>query len=382
MTYSYQKKKSLPWASTTPMLLAGMVAAGCAGMREQQAQVDAEYARLYTEVKSAKELAEKEGKVLTVLLGEQHVSGFSYLHKMLVVDIARRLGIADVIEEIDVPRFPDMAQKMIQNRGSESRSMVDISNLRLLVELNALKQNPDRRLAALEPVVASSEALDHIRSAMPLLVSAMGSDEVRRKYPNTEYAPNCFEKVLQSGKFNCHAGDKERYDKQAIDKFLQDMADRREMDQEEVDRRAAALVRGRQDPVVENAMVETVRDFPRHSVAVYGAAHLPVLVEGLQRAGNKKLLAYDINQQDAGQFSDLVRSRLERNAALAKENKLTRLVLEGSEPSYEMATRMALLASMHYRAASGEIDPKVAGLFGTGLAIVSKLANEQPQLGR
>ncbi|MBY0407785.1 MAG: twin-arginine translocation signal domain-containing protein, partial [Rickettsiales bacterium] len=64
-----------------------------------QAAVNAQYNQLYAQMKQAKEHADKSGKKLVVLTGEHHKYTLSLLHKLMITEIAVRLGIKDMVHE-------------------------------------------------------------------------------------------------------------------------------------------------------------------------------------------------------------------------------------------------------------------------------------------
>ncbi len=66
-----------------------------------QEQITQEYQNLYDVVKKEKTAADARKENLVILVGEKHDSDVSFLMELMLLDIAQRLGIHQLAEELD-----------------------------------------------------------------------------------------------------------------------------------------------------------------------------------------------------------------------------------------------------------------------------------------
>jgi hypothetical protein len=353
-----------------------------------QAVVDAEYEKLYEEISGAKQEAESEKKKLTILLGENHVSPVSYLHKILILDIAAKLGIQDAICEQSIPF---LHSDKLTNIG-KALDILHLNSLDTEVALSKLDPLPDKEHEVLEYILASAKGREYVAMVNDALNSASICDqESISQRDNPLWQPSCGQSILDIMQYKDHVGDSDRYDEARIGGLLSALENKGiNVSKEELLRSGDAatlstLSKSRFDPDVENSMARAIDDFPDHAVAVYGKGHLPFLVGKLATDRSKKLLVYDVsNSQD--QFSEEVElldrqteqfdQRMKQIDALVAAGRVHKMNVDCKPPSYADATYMMLSASLKHSVDDDQIDQKTAESFKLFLLRARKEADQ------
>jgi hypothetical protein len=315
----------------------------------RQEDVNAEYNRLYNVISHAKKEAEVQGKTLTILIGEHHVSSLSYLHKILLCDIASRLGISQMILEQPPNSGLDLYAELAKNFRGNYLTSLDKS-----VEDNKSNNTPDEILRSLEPVLNHKKARPLLSLIAASLNAAGQGDKLGYRTMDVNWQPDCDIEFCDALGYKIHKGDPERYD-------------------------AEGNPRQRTDPVVEDAMSASIQSVREHSVAVYGSAHLPEIMSELQQDKGKKILTYDVDNVNVipMDHNDPIAQRSIIVEALGKYGFIEPLVINGAPPGYKAATYMVLTASLNHRIAHHEIDSETGELLQNGLQLINRDLNRK-----
>ena len=164
------------------------------------ADVEAEYARVYDQLAEAKSKAEAENKQLRVVMGELHDLPRSFIHSLIVSDVAVRLGIADCVVEQPKESFQSLSEncKSIRNSRYSIFDSHSFTNLELrphAERFKKIKASPHKDL------------LPYMHSVLNLGMEAEA--RLAREPNNDDYAPSqACTFSLTGGRVHC--GDPER----------------------------------------------------------------------------------------------------------------------------------------------------------------------------
>lgn len=297
------------------------------------ADVKAEYANVYDQLYEAKCRAEAENKTLRVVMGELHDMPRSYIHSLIVCDVAIRLGITDCVVEQPKEGFAELTQNCESIRDSRTKIFQAHSFI-----------NPNLRPH--EQRIKELGATPH-KNLLPYMHSIVNlgteTENILKKDPeNTNACPSqATTFTLCGGRVHC--GDPERSGPNGEK-------------------------RDRHEPIVENAMADSVAQVPRHCIAKFGASHLPFIVDKLRERDDTVLVAFDITNSHkvatgaSGRPSKRWPEKLQK---LKDEGLVQDLKLDCREPSYGKVVEMVMKASLDHRCEPchgrpAELDSKTA----------------------
>ncbi|NBO19588.1 MAG: hypothetical protein EBV03_10280 [Proteobacteria bacterium] len=278
-----------------------------------QAAVNAQYNQLYQQMKDAQQRARKSGKKLVVLVGEHHEYSLSLLHKLMVADIASRLGVKEMVHET-------------------STDLVELSqNHRLMMEkVRAILQ--EKGTYRNKPYGALLEAYDTL-------------PEQEKKDVDMACTMSIIVPQYNKGKQHATA------------QFQSAVGQRLTLiNGEGLDPRYTSTAE-RLQPKCEDKMAQCVQERPGDCVAGYGLTHVLPIRRALKADPKVELLTLDATnlklsgvRHQLGPSDRMALTR--RNAeveAMLDEPDVTRLVLNGAPPSYGRAHEMVMTSSFQHR---------------------------------
>ena len=294
----------------------------------RQSDVNDEYERLYTLIAETKLRAHKDGKKLAIAMGEHHYDSLSHLHTFIIADIASRLGIKDALIEQPKEKFKKLADDIASIR--ESQATIIDAKIDYVPSLKHIKKDYD--IFKNEP----EKYQLFVHAAASLDTGATNDFNIKstrhKRYKDQETAHNfCF---FNSTGMKLHCGDPERYDEKGKE-------------------------RDRYDPIVEQAMVDSVANLDKDCIACFGGNHLPPLVHKLRENPNIELLAIDVGNRVAvptKKSGRIDRRRPEQIEQMISEGVVHEVVIDGSAPNFADMTEMVLRASIHHRMKNHEHD--------------------------
>jgi hypothetical protein len=273
------------------------------------------YEHIYNLIKAARDRA-GDTKRLVILVGEDHIDNLSLLHKLMIADAAKRLGIRHEVQETDTPQaYMDDRQRALPKdkqyyASSLQRAMKD-DHIYAGMEQEALING-----------YPNSVGKDH--EDMDISLMALKATELCR--PIEGFHAVCAHQYMQMLGYDFTNGDPNN------GKFWT-----------------------RFGPRIENAMIASIRAEKEPCIAHYGQGHIPPLYHALKADPNIELLTIDTSNEitNAAKPGGLTRKRLGELQKIRPE--IETLIIQGNQPTVQEATKIAIQASLAHRVTLNEM---------------------------
>lgn len=301
-----------------------------------QKVINEEYAKLYDHIAEQKAVAERAGKKLSVIVAEDHISRSSLIHEFMIVDIATRLGINDLVVE----QGPELLTKVLQ-RVDHVLSQRDQGLAKFMRKHDAAEEERE----ALRPLY------------LPSRVSVYERYNPSRHKSPLDLNSNGFITMLRAKDLGMHfhAGDPLMAERKAMIEKTGGVADDEHL-----------------TPRFEVPMADAVvGSSSGHTIAIFGAAHARGIEKILQNSGDVHPVVINLLEKiDGPPRND---SMQEQRINQLKGAYIPKMVAEGLEYEPGNALAGAMWAGAEHAFQLGEIDKET---YNMRLGVISAVRQD------